>query len=194
LKNRENYEIIDPVSVGVDESAIVLTARSGRAALKHHLDRLGHNVKGKDLDDIYEKFLVMADKQKQVTDQDVLALTGRGVRPDQPVKLKLLQVVAGQSTIPMATVHLEILGEAKAATSEGNGPIDACINAVKKLVDVKFILDEFLIQAITRGSDDVGKVHVRIKVHDRIWYGYGADTDIITASVLALADALSKTI
>ncbi len=194
LKNRENYEIIDPVSVGVDESAIVLTARSGRAALKHHLDRLGHIVKGKALDEIYEKFLLMADKQKQVTDQDILALTGRGVRPDQPVKLLLLQVVAGKSTIPMATVHLEVLGEEKAATAEGNGPIDACINAVKKLVREKFILDEFLIQAITRGSDDVGKVHVRVKARDRIWYGYGADVDIITASVMALADALSKMI
>ena len=94
----------------------------------------------------------------------------------------------------MATVHLEILGKEKAATAEGNGPIDACVNAVKKLIKEKFILDEFLIQAITRGSDDVGKVHVRIKARDKIWYGYGADIDIITASVLALTDALSKMI
>ncbi len=194
LKNRENYEIIDPVSVGVDASAIVLTARSGRAALRHHLDRLGCSAEGKGLDKIYDKFLLMADKKKQVTDEDIIALSGSGSRPDQSVKLKLLQVVAGKSTIPMATVHLEIMGEEKAATAEGNGPIDACINAVKKLVDEEFILDEFLIQAITRGSDDVGKVHVRIKARDRIWYGYGADTDIITASVIALADALSKTI
>jgi len=192
LKNRENYEIIDPLSVGVDSSAIVLTARSGRAALKHHLDRLGISAQGAELDSLYEKFLVMADKKKQVTDQDVLALTSRGVRPDQPIKLKLVQVLAGKSTIPMATVHLEVLGEEKAATAEGNGPIDACINAVKKIITEEFILDEFLIQAITRGSDDVGKVHVRIKARDRIWYGYGADTDIITASVMALADSLSK--
>lgn len=194
LKNRENYEIIDPASVGVDESSIVLTARSGRAALKHHLDRLGYMARGDDLDKLYKKFLVMADKQKQVTDQDILALTGSGVRPDQPIKLKLLQVVAGKSTIPMATVHLEIMGKEKAATAEGNGPIDACTNAVKKLIKEKFILDEFLIQAITRGSDDVGKVHVRIRSRQRIWYGYGADTDIITASVMALVDALSKAV
>ncbi len=192
LKNRENYEIIDPVSVGVDASSIVLTARSGRAALKHHLDRLGMSAQGKDLDELYEKFLIMADQKKQISDQDVLALTSRGVRPDQPVKLKLIQVLAGKSTVPMATVHLEIMGEEKAATAEGNGPIDACVNAVKKLVPEKFILDEFLIQAITRGSDDIGKVHVRIRAKDRIWYGYGADTDIITASVMALADSISK--
>ena len=194
LKNRENYEIIDPLSVGVDASAIVLTARSGRAALKHHLDRLGISAHGVELDKLYEKFLVMADKKKQVTDQDILALTRGGVRPDQPIKLRLVQVLAGKSTIPMATVHLDVLGEEKAATAEGNGPIDACINAVKKIITEEFILDEFLIQAITRGSDDVGKVHVRIKARNRIWYGYGADTDIITASVMALADSLSKMI
>ena len=194
LKNRENYEIIDPLSVGVDSSAIVLTARSGRAALNHHLRRLGYKAEGKALDELYVKFLAVADKQKQVTDQDILALIGSGVKPDQPIQLKLLQVVAGKSTIPMATVHLNVLGEERAATAEGNGPIDACLNAVKRIIDDEFILDEFLIQAITRGSDDVGKVHVRIKAKERIWYGYGADTDIITASVLAVADALSKMI
>ena len=192
LKNRENYEIIDPASVGVDESALVLTARSGRAALKHHLNRLGQFPDAEKLAKLYENFLVMADKKKQITDEDVLALTGNGVAKDQAVKLKLLQVVSGKSTIPMATVHLDILGEERMATSEGNGPIDACVNAVKKIITTPFILDEFLIQAITRGSDDVGKVHVKLFADKRPHYGFGADVDIITASVKALADAVSK--
>lgn len=192
LKNRENYEIIEPATVGVDESVLVLTARSGRAALNHHLNRLGQFPNPEQLIALYEKFLLLADKKKQISDEDLMALSGNGVRQDQSVKLKLLQVVAGKSTIPMAVVHLEIQGEVKAATAEGNGPIDACVNAVKKLIPQPFILDEFLIQAITRGSDDVGKVHVRIRDEDRPLYGFGADTDIITASVKALADALSK--
>jgi 2-isopropylmalate synthase len=192
LKNRENYEIIDPASVGVDESALVLTARSGRAALKHHLNRLGQYPDDEKLVRIYERFLVVADKKKQIGDDDLLAITGNGVPQDQPVKLKLLQVVAGKSTIPMATVHLDIHGEEKAATAEGNGPIDACVNAVKKIIPKEFVLDEFLIQAITRGSDDIGKVHVKLYAENRMLHGFGADVDIITASVKALVDAVSK--
>jgi 2-isopropylmalate synthase len=78
------------------------------------------------------------------------------------------------------------------ATAEGNGPFDAAFKAVAKLIDEPFDLDEFLIQAITRGSDDVGKVHVRVKGRGRIFYGFSADTDIVTASVKALVDALNK--
>lgn len=192
LKNRENYEIIDPATVGVDESALVLTARSGRAALKHHLNRLGNYPDDEQLLKIYERFLLVADKKKQIDDEDLLALLGNGVAKNQPVRLKLLQVVAGKSTIPMATVHLYIHGEEKMATAEGNGPIDACVNAVKKIIPNKFVLDEFLIQAITRGSDDIGKVHVKLYSGKRMLYGFGADVDIITASVKALVDAVSK--
>lgn len=192
LKNRENYEIIDPATVGVDESALVLTARSGRAALKHHLNRLGNYPDDEQLLKIYERFLLVADKKKQIDDEDLLALLGNGVAKNQPVRLKLLQVVAGKSTIPMATVHLYIHGEEKRATAEGNGPIDACVNAVKKIIPNKFVLDEFLIQAITRGSDDIGKVHVKLYSGKRMLYGFGADVDIITASVKALVDAVSK--
>jgi 2-isopropylmalate synthase len=192
LKSRENYEIIDPASVGVDESSIVLTARSGRAALKHHLDRIGYRYTNGNLDQIYERFLVMADKAKQITDSDLLLLVGKNQPNDKHVSLKLLQVVAGMSTVPMATVHLIVNGEEKAATAEGNGPFDAAFKAVAKLIDEAFELDEFLIQAITRGSDDVGKVHVRVKGRNRIFYGFSADTDIVTASVRALIDALNK--
>jgi len=192
LKNRENYEIIDPASVGVDESALVLTARSGRAALKHHLNRLGNFPDDKQLVKIYDNFLLVADNKKQIDDEDLLALIGNGMTGEQPVKLKLLQVVAGKSTIPMATVHLLIHGDAKSATAEGNGPIDACVNAVKKIIPNEFVLDEFLIQAITRGSDDIGKVHVKLYSENKMLYGFGADVDIITASVKALVDAVSK--
>ncbi|MCD6346366.1 MAG: 2-isopropylmalate synthase [Bacteroidales bacterium] len=192
LKNRENYEIIDPASVGVDESALVLTARSGRAALKHHLNRLGNFPEGDDLIKIYNKFLIVADKKKQITDDDLMALIGNGGKTDQAIKLKLLQVVAGKSTVPMAIIHLDVLGEERVATSDGNGPIDACVNAVKKIITTPFVLDEFLIQAITKGSDDVGKVHVKLFAEGKPLYGFGADVDIITASVKALVNGVSK--
>jgi 2-isopropylmalate synthase len=194
LKSRENYEIINPADVGVDESSIVLTARSGRAALKHHLDRLGYRYENGSLDELYTKFLVMADEKKQVTDADLLLLIGREAITGNRLSLKLLQVLAGMSTVPMATVHVLLDGEERMATAEGNGPFDAAFKAVAKVIDEPFDIDEFLIQAITRGSDDVGKVHVRVKGRGRIYYGFAADTDIVTASVKAMVDALNKMI
>lgn len=192
LKNRENYEIIDPVEVGIKESAIVLTARSGRAALKHHLNQMGFELSQAQLDDAYNRFLIMADQKKNLSEKDLSELMGQANDLEKSVELELLQVVAGKSTIPMATVHLKIKGESCAATAEGNGPIDACFNAVKKLIRQKFTLGEFLVQALTRGSNDLGKVHVQVEHNGKIYYGFAANVDIITASVEALVDALSK--
>ncbi|MDQ2178742.1 2-isopropylmalate synthase [Marinifilum sp. D714] len=194
LKNRENYEIIDPVEVGIQESAIVLTARSGRAALNHHLEQMGYNLAKEELDEAYSNFLVMADQRKNLSEKDLAELMGEKENLDKTVELELLQVVSGKSTIPMATVHLKIKGESCAATAEGNGPIDACFNAVKKLIKQKFTLGEFLVQALTRGSDDLGKVHVQLEHNGRVVYGFGANVDIITASVEALVDSLSKVV
>jgi 2-isopropylmalate synthase (EC 2.3.3.13) len=194
LKNRENYEIIDPVEVGIQESAIVLTARSGRAALNHHLEQMGYNLSKEELDEAYSNFLVMADQRKNLSEKDLAELMGEKENLAKTVELELLQVVSGKSTIPMATVHLKIKGESCAATAEGNGPIDACFNAVKKLIKQKFTLGEFLVQALTRGSDDLGKVHVQLEHNGKIVYGFGANVDIITASVEALVDALSKVV
>ena len=194
LKNRENYEIIDPVEVGIQESAIVLTARSGRAALNHHLEQMGYDLSKEELDDVYSRFLVMADQRKNLSEKDLAELMGEKENLDKTVELELLQVVSGKSTIPMATVHLKIKGESCAATAEGNGPIDACFNAVKKLIKQKFTLGEFLVQALTRGSDDLGKVHVQLEHNGKVVYGFGANVDIITASVEALVDALSKVV
>jgi 2-isopropylmalate synthase len=192
LKNRDNYEIIDPADVGIKESAIILSARSGRAALNHHLEEMGYKLNKEELDDAYNRFLVMADERKNINEHDLSELMGDHESETKLVELELLQVVAGKSTIPMATVHLKIRGESCAATAEGNGPIDACFNAVKKLIKQNFSLEEFLVQTLTRGSDDLGKVHVQLEYQGKMYYGFGANIDIITASVEALVDALSK--
>ena len=111
---------------------------------------------------------------------------------NKPIKLKLLQVVSGKSTVPMAIVHLDIKGKKCVATAEGNGPIDASFRAVQQLVKKKVALEEFLVQAITRGSDDVGKVHIQLEHQGKRVHGFGVDEDIITASVEALIDAFNK--
>ena len=145
---------------GVTDSSIVLTARSGRAALDHHLKRLGYNLKGDDLDAAYTKFLIVADAQKSVSDDDLRALAGTADEVNtNRIRVDHLQVLCGKSTIPMATVRLIIDGEPHTATAAGNGPIDASLNAVRQILKQQVNLEEFLIQAFNRGTDDVGKVH-----------------------------------
>jgi 2-isopropylmalate synthase len=192
LKKRENYEIIDPVDVGIRESSIILTARSGRAALNHRLELLGFNLGKDELDDIYHRFLLLADKKKEIKDEDIKILAGAVFQGEKSLKLENLQVTCGKALIPMATVGIKINGELHYATSTGNGPVDAAFSAVKQLISKTVHLEEFLIQAITRGSDDVGKVHIQVEHNGKIYYGFSANTDIITASVEAFIDALAK--
>jgi len=192
LKHRENYEIIDPKEIGLTESAILLTARSGRAALKHRLKLLGYDLTKEKLDQVYQEFLLLADKKKDIRDEDIAMLVGEVRQEDNRIKLNFLQVVTGKNLKPMASVRLNIAGELFDATASGNGPVDAAIKAVQKIITRKIVLEEFLIQAITGGSDDVGRVHMQIEHDEKTYYGFGANTDIITASVEAYLDAINK--
>ncbi len=193
LKNRDNFEIIDPQSVGVPSSSLDLTARSGRAALAYHLKRLGFNLDKKQITEVYPKFIALADKKKEIHDDDLLVLMGEEKRV-RGISLELLEVLSGFPLKPMATVKLKFNGEDVMETASGNGPVDASLNAVNKIVQKKVELEEFLIQAITRGSDDVGKVHIQLNYKGQMYYGFGADTDIIVASVKAYIDGLNKII
>lgn len=192
LKNRESYEIIDPKDVGVDENSIVLTARSGRAALKHRLEILGVTLDKEGLDTAYDEFLKLADKKKDINDDDVLMLVGKERQAHSRIKLEYLQVSSGIGIKPVASVCLNIAGEKFEAASSGNGPVDAALNAIKNILRRTTTVKEFLIQAMTKGSEDVGKVHMQIEFEGNIYYGFGANTDIVAASVEAYIDAINK--
>ncbi|MDR1860436.1 MAG: 2-isopropylmalate synthase [Bacteroidales bacterium] len=192
LKNRENYEIIDPKTVGINESSILLTARSGRAALKHRLHALGYDLTQEQLDAAYEKFLELADRKKDIRDDDIIVLVGDAHQKDRRIKLDYLQVVTGKTLTPVATVRLAIAGEKFVATCAGNGPVDAAIKAVKSIISRQVVMEEFLVQAITKGSDDVGKVHMELDHKGVKYFGFSANTDIITASVEAFLDAINS--
>jgi len=193
LKRRENYEIINPKTVGINESSILLTARSGRAALKHRLGKLGYTFSKEALDSIYDEFLKLADSKKEIVDEDLKVLAGASSRDIQRnLRLEKLQVLCGKGTTPVASVAIIWHGECHTATAEGNGPVDASINAVKKILTKKVRIEEFLIQAITRGSDDLGKVHMQVEHKNVVYYGFSASTDIVTASVKAFIDAMSQ--
>lgn len=192
LKNVETYEIINPKDVGIDDNSIILTARSGRAALKHRLEVLGVCVDDERLDDIYERFLRLADKKKEVTDDDILVLAGADRTMGDHIKLDYLQVTSGHGVRPVAALIIDIAGEKFNAAAEGNGPVDAAIQAVKQIIRREVTLKEFTIQAINRGSNDVGKVHMQVEHGGNVYYGFGANTDIVAASVEAYIDCINK--
>jgi len=134
----------------------------------------------------------MADKKKDINDDDLLVLLGDVRSKEKKIKLDFLNVMCGKPTLSMAEVRLIVDGVPHTEVASGNGPVDAAFTAVRKIVKTKVKLEEFLIQAITRGSDDVGKVHIQIEYKNEIFYGFGANTDIVTASVEAFIDAISN--
>ena len=193
LKNAQTYEIMDPKDVGIDDNSIVLTARSGRAALKHRLHVNGVDINDeKKLDAIYEKFLQLADQKKEVNDADVLMLAGADTAEAHAVKLDFLQVTTGKGVKSVASIGLDISGQKFEAAASGNGPVDAAIKALKRIIMKQMTLKEFTIQAISKGSDDVGKVHMQVEYDGGLYYGFGANTDIVTASVEAYIDCINK--
>ena len=192
LKNVQTYEIMDPKDVGIDDNSIVLTARSGRAALRHRLHVLGVEMDDEHLDKVYEAFLRLADQKKEIGDDDILMLAGADRSASQHIKLKYLQVTSGVGVRPVASLGLEVAGEQFEAAATGNGPVDAAIKALKQIIRRQMTLKEFTIQAISKGSDDVGKVHMQVEYNNQLYYGFGANTDIIAASVEAYIDCINK--
>lgn len=192
LKSRESYEIMDPKDVGLDESVIALTARSGRAAISHRLDLLGYRLEQEALDSIYEKFLKLADEKKDIRDDDLLYLVDDfDPKKDAGIRLKKLQVTTGMLT-PCAMVKVGFADKDYIATAIGNGPVDASVAAIKKIINEEIIITEFLIQSMTKGSNDVGRVHVQVMRKDtnKFAQGFSAHTDTIRAAVEAFIDAL----
>lgn len=192
LKNVQTYEIIDPKDVGIDDNSIVLTARSGRAALKHRLNVNGVDIDDAKLDIVYRKFLQLADQKKEVNDADVLMLAGADTAEAHAVRLDFLQVTTGKGVRSVASIGLDIAGQKFEAAASGNGPVDSAIKALKKIISKQMTLKEFTIQAISKGSDDVGKVHMQVEYDGHVYYGFGANTDIVTASVEAYIDCINK--
>ena len=170
LKNVHTYEIMDPKDVGVN----------------------GVDLEEEKLDKVYEKFLILADQKKEVTDADALMLAGADTADTHAVRLDFLQVTTGKGVRSVASIGLDISGQKFEAAASGNGPVDAAIKALKKIIMKQMTLKEFTIQAISKGSDDVGKVHMQVEYDGSLYYGFGANTDIVTASVEAYIDCINK--
>ncbi|MBQ1696992.1 MAG: 2-isopropylmalate synthase [Bacteroidales bacterium] len=194
LKNKDTYEIMNPQDIGIDQNAIVLTARSGRAALKYRLSVLGIQMEGEQLDDLYKKFLELADKKKEVHDDDLLLLASGHNTKTQYIKILKLQVTSGKGIKPAAVLQISTGGiERELKADTGNGPVDAAINALKKFLSrYRMELKELTLQSINKGSDDTCKVHVQVEVNDMVCYGFASNTDVVLATVEAYIDAVNK--
>ena len=195
LKKRDTYEIIDPADVGAGQSQIVLTARSGHAALKHRLEDLGYEFDDAKLDELYEAFLNLADKKKEVYDEDLESLVNERDRDAAALyKLDRLQISCGFPLKPTATVTLvDPEGEHVTVCEWGTGPVDAAYKAIDKVVRRKVDLTEYSVTSVTRGIDALGEVTVRIKDEEGSMYiGRGADGDIIVSSGKAYLNALNR--
>jgi len=198
LKERTTYEIIDPEMVGITESKIILSARSGRAGVRHRLSELGHQFASEEeFERVYHRFLTVADSKKVVYDEDLDAIVSDEVtNVPQTYELVQVQVAAGDSTIPTATVQLRHSEKGLLLDADtGNGPVDAVYRAINRIVGVPNELIEFTVQSVTEGIDAMADVTIRIKAEGEIIYtGRAAHTDIFVASTKAYLQALNKQI
>ncbi len=197
LKSRATYEIIDPAEVGASGSDIILSARSGHAALRHRLQELGYTFEDKEFEGIYERFLEIADQKKEVYDEDLESIVQEFQRDVSAIyTLKALQIQCGDPLVPTAVATIiDEDGETHVVSTTGTGPVDAAYKAIDKVVGIESDLQEFAVKAITRGIDAIGEVTVRITAQDgRVYNGRGADNDIIVSSAKAYINAVNRMI
>ncbi len=194
LKERNTFEIMSPRDVGLEDTSIVLTARSGRHALRHRLEELGYRLSQEELDKAYERFLTVADKKKEVFDEDLMAIIGDEIsNVPEKFQLEYQHTVSGTGTVPTATVRIRIDGgDCVQESAWGDGPVDATYAAISQATGVVVKVDEYAIKAITGGSQAMGEVTLRVVEGDLKITGRGASTDIIEASGKAFVDALNR--
>ena len=194
LKHAGTYEIMTPESVGLTESKLVLGKHSGRHAFKDKLTTLGYDLGDNAVEVAFKAFKDLADKKKDVFDEDIMALVDdQVVRVDSRLQLVSLEILCGtKHQPPKSTLELEIDGEVKACNSTGDGPVDAAFNAVKKLFPHGARLQLYQVHAVTHGTDAQAEVTVRLEEDGRTVNGQAADTDTMVASVKAYLNALNK--
>jgi 2-isopropylmalate synthase len=195
LKKRETYEIMKPEDVGAQKTRVILTARTGRHGLKHRLEEMGYSLSKEELDHIYERFLVVADKKREVFDEDIAALIGDEARMvNQVYRLEYLHVTSGTGTLPTGAVKILTQdGQIHQAAACGDGPVDAAYEAIRQATGQSPRLDHYNIRAITGGKEALGEATVRIENEaGRTFIGRGVSTDIIEASAKAYIDAINR--
>ena len=193
LKNSETFEIMRPEDVGLAGTSLPLGKHSGRAALRAKLEELGFEVGDNQLKDIFVRFKDLADRKKEVCDDDLVALMRTSTDPDdERLKIEQLAVRCGTEGPQVADLVMEVDGERHMTTQTGDGPVDATFNAVKALFPHEARLQLYQVHAVTEGTDAQATVSVRMEEDGRIVTGQSADTDTVVASAKAYVHALNR--
>ena len=193
LKNAETFEIMRPEDVGLSETNLVMGKHSGRAALRSKLEDLGYVLADNQLKDVFVRFKELADRKKEVYDEDLIALMRAGEDAENDhITLKSLRVVCGTGEPQTAEMTLVIGGKEVSTTAAGDGPVDATFNAVKALYGHKARLQLYQVHAVTEGTDAQATVSVRMEEDGNIATGQSADTDTVVASAKAYLNALNR--
>jgi 2-isopropylmalate synthase len=193
LKHRMTYEIMEPETIGISSNTLVLGKHSGRHAFRKKIEGLGYDLSEEDVGRLFTKFKELADKRKQILDEDIEVLIAEEIlRVPDRYELEYLNVVSGTVAVPTATVKLRIDGKVTQAAGFGVGPIDAAYHTIAKMTGTRSRLLRFSINAISEGTDAQGEVTVRLKENGRVALGKGADPDIIIASARAYVNGLNR--
>ena len=194
IKMPITYEIMDPRTVGIPASTLVLGKLSGRHAFKERLAELGYSLSEENFSRAFSAFKELADKKKEITDRDIESLIAQELRAvSETYHLDRVQVSCGDRGIPTAAVRLIAPdGQVLADAALGTGPVDAVCKAINRLVGVANVLTEFSVKSVTEGIDAIGEVLIRIESEGITYTGRGADTDIIAASAKAYMNALNR--
>ncbi len=193
LKKRQTYEIIRPEDVGFYGEGLVLGKHSGRHALSERLKQLGFILTNKQLESAFVKFKDLADKKKEVFEEDLISIVEEQMKGLPEVfSLVGLEFCGGTNINPQATVKLKKKNKVFKATSDGDGPVDACYKAIEKVTRMKARLLDYSVSAITRGKDALGEVNLKLEIKKEEIVGRSASTDIIEASAKAYLNAINR--
>lgn len=193
LANAQTYEIMTPESVGIKKTSLVLGKHSGKHAFKDRLNTLGIDINEEKLDEVFVKFKALADKKKEIYDEDIEALVHeKKLEVPEYYKLEHFSVNFGVGSTPTASLGLDYEGKSLQVEASGDGSVDAAYNAIEKMVGFKAELSDYKLNAVTKGKDAQGEVVVELQVGDQKYRGHGLSTDVVQASILAYLSAVNN--
>ena len=193
LKDRRNYEIIQPEQVGAERHRFVLTSRSGRHALRHALETLGHHLDERAFETFYERFIDLADKKKEVAEADLEALMGDAVaRVPETYELDYLHTLGGNRVVPTATVRLRRGEQLLEEAASGDGMVDAACRAIDRATGLAPEMIEYSVRSVTGGKEALGEVVLRVAIDGQTVTGRAVGTDVVEASARAYLQALNR--
>ena len=192
LKNAETFEIMRPEDIGLAATNLVMGKHSGRAALRAKLKDLGYELADNQLNDVFVRFKALADRKKEVYDDDLVALMTDSTSGEGTMQVKFLRVICGTEAPQSADLILTVDGTDKQVTAQGDGPVDATFNAIKMLFPHTARLALYQVNAVTEGTDAQATVSVRLEEDGKIVTGQSSDTDTVVASAKAYVNALNN--